>query len=141
MAIGKNVTQIAPRYEFASADRKLSLPACEEADLQHVGEPIQSKPFLYLMPLRVAILHQDCMNIDMQLVNRSVWRRPSEHDEKVGEVATLESDSSPKRRRMPAISPGRKLIHLRNETRGVGTTTGSKAKSRLTRHCTPPTEA
>lgn len=89
MAIGKNVTQIAPRYEFASADRKLSLPACEEADLQHVGEPIQSKPFLYLMPLRVAILHQDCMNIDMQLVNRSGWRRPSEHDEKVGEVASL----------------------------------------------------
>ena len=84
MAVSKNVTQIhywidGPRYEVFSLGRQLSVSHARNlwvrADLQHAGEPIQSKPFLYLMPLRVAILHQDCMNIDMQLVNRSGWRR------------------------------------------------------------------
>jgi hypothetical protein len=70
------------------------------ADLQHVDQLVQSKQFVYLKPLRVAILHQDCMNIDMQLVNKFGWRRsPKWAREWARWQVALESGSSIKRSR------------------------------------------
>ncbi len=82
MAVSKNVTQIlwmkGPQYEIFSPGRQLSLSHARNlsvcAELQHVDGLVQSKPFLQIKPLRVASLHQDCMNIDMQLINRPGWR-------------------------------------------------------------------
>jgi hypothetical protein len=67
MAVSKNVTQIhywidGPRYEVFSLGHQLSLSHARNvwvcADLQHVDELVQSKTFVNLKPLRVAILHQ-----------------------------------------------------------------------------------
>lgn len=62
-----------------SAGRQLSLSHARNlsvcADLQHVDDLVQSKQFAQIKPLRVAFLPQDCMNIDMQLINRSGWSR------------------------------------------------------------------
>jgi len=90
-AVSKSVTQIGTRYELASADRKLSLPACAEicryaVICRRLASASNRRDFYLSCPLRVAILHQVGMNIDMQLVNidPAGEDRSSGHDEKVG---------------------------------------------------------